>query len=329
MYEALGLTDRQADLYEYLVQGQVRHRPQISRELDLEDTVVQDLLNALQELGLVVKDPDDPAAFSVIAPDLSLEALIRRKEGELQRMRLHSALLADRYRLTAHGRQARDIVEVVRGPSEVDARVRLIERQVIGQIEVLSAPPYSGGFTPSEDELGLLARGVRSRVIYSSKALNQDHAVQTLEQFRKAGDEARILPEVPMKMLIADRRIALIPLSSGQDAAAIVVRPCGLLDALCSLFASLWEKAKPYTGADQLPRAAGLTEDDRQLLHLLTSGLKDEAAARHLGLSLRTVRRRVAALMDRTEANTRFQAGYLLGLGSTTAPGRTPSRPAD
>ncbi|MFI6494765.1 hypothetical protein [Streptomyces sp. NPDC050564] len=66
----------------------------------------------------------------------------------------------------------------------------------------------------------------------------------------------------------------------------------------------------------------------RQLLHLLTSGLKDEAAARHLGLSLRTVRRRIAALMDRTGANTRFQAGYLLGLGSTTAPGRKPSRPA-
>jgi hypothetical protein len=41
----------------------------------------------------------------------------------------------------------------------------------------------------------------------------------------------------------------------------------------------------------------------------LTSGLKDEAAARYLGLSLRTVRRRIAALMDRTGANTRFQAG--------------------
>lgn len=38
-------------------------------------------------------------------------------------------------------------------------------------------------------------------------------------------------------------------------------------------------------------------------------GSKDEALARQLGVSLRTVRRRVADLMDEFGATTRFQAG--------------------
>ena len=41
----------------------------------------------------------------------------------------------------------------------------------------------------------------------------------------------------------------------------------------------------------------------------LASGSKDEAAARALGMSLRTYRRRVAELMTAVGATSRFQAG--------------------
>ena len=41
------------------------------------------------------------------------------------------------------------------------------------------------------------------------------------------------------------------------------------------------------------------------------AGLKDEAAARQLGVSLRTVHRRTSVLMAELDARTRFQAGLL------------------
>lgn len=47
------------------------------------------------------------------------------------------------------------------------------------------------------------------------------------------------------------------------------------------------------------------------LLQLLADGAKDEAAARSLGVSVRTVRRMVADLMRRLDARSRFQAGIL------------------
>jgi DNA-binding NarL/FixJ family response regulator len=45
------------------------------------------------------------------------------------------------------------------------------------------------------------------------------------------------------------------------------------------------------------------------VLELLQLGLKDETIARQLGISLRTVRRRIAMVMDEVGATTRFQAG--------------------
>lgn len=48
---------------------------------------------------------------------------------------------------------------------------------------------------------------------------------------------------------------------------------------------------------------------DPRLLTMLSAGLKDEAIARQLAVSSRTVGRRVAELMDALGARTRFQAG--------------------
>jgi DNA-binding NarL/FixJ family response regulator len=45
------------------------------------------------------------------------------------------------------------------------------------------------------------------------------------------------------------------------------------------------------------------------LLALLLAGLKDDAIARQLGLSTRTMRRRMKHLLDLLGADNRFQAG--------------------
>ncbi|ADP82749.1 LuxR C-terminal-related transcriptional regulator [Pseudofrankia inefficax] len=68
-------------------------------------------------------------------------------------------------------------------------------------------------------------------------------------------------------------------------------------------------------GPDQ-PAADDATEQalsaaELLLLALLADGLKDEAVARALGVSVRTVRRMVAELMHRLDARSRFQAALL------------------
>jgi DNA-binding CsgD family transcriptional regulator len=60
-------------------------------------------------------------------------------------------------------------------------------------------------------------------------------------------------------------------------------------------------------------KAPHLDADGRVILEALGSGLTDESAAKRLGLSLRTYRRRVAELMAKLEADSRFQAGLRAG----------------
>jgi DNA-binding NarL/FixJ family response regulator len=79
-----------------------------------------------------------------------------------------------------------------------------------------------------------------------------------------------------------------------------------LVGAFISLFERVFAQALPVPSDDG-------GDTDSELLRLLGAGLKDEAIARYLGCSLRTVRRRVSALMDRYAVDTRFQLGAAVG----------------
>jgi DNA-binding NarL/FixJ family response regulator len=56
-----------------------------------------------------------------------------------------------------------------------------------------------------------------------------------------------------------------------------------------------------------------LSVDDGRLLSQLLAGLTDEAIAAHQGVSVRTVQRRVQALMSAAQARTRMQLAWHAG----------------
>lgn len=79
-----------------------------------------------------------------------------------------------------------------------------------------------------------------------------------------------------------------------------------MTEALQKLFELAWQQATPL---GQPVTDGELTEGERALTRLLAAGMKDEAVARHLGVSLRTLRRRVSDLQERLGAASRFQLG--------------------
>ncbi|WP_406476623.1 helix-turn-helix domain-containing protein [Streptomyces sp. NBC_01615] len=89
-----------------------------------------------------------------------------------------------------------------------------------------------------------------------------------------------------------------------------------LLDALLELFEIWWARGTPLNIASDgdvhpVPTPDGETSaPDSQLLSLLLSGLPDKAIASQLGVSLRTVQRRIRALMEATGSANRTQLGW-------------------
>lgn len=163
---------------------------------------------------------------------------------------------------------------------------------------------------PREDAMlgvirDLVASGRRSRAIYPVTALTEAPAM--LVARAEVGEQIRVLPEVPTRMFVIGTTHAVLPEPLGfADEPRSLVRQQGLVEAMTLLFELLWERAAPVPSLD---RGEARPDLRRFLLQQLASGAQDEQIARTLGISLRTVRRRVADVMTEVGADTRFQAG--------------------
>ncbi|WET77946.1 helix-turn-helix transcriptional regulator [Amycolatopsis sp. QT-25] len=131
-----------------------------------------------------------------------------------------------------------------------------------------------------------------------------------LDRMSRAGAEVRTDTEIPMDALVIDRTSVVLPAERGQAGSAVFRLP-GVVTATAGLFERIWQAAAPLVPLD-LPESGNasiLTGREQELLTLLFSGTTDESAAARLGISVRTVRRMVADIMNRLGARSRFQAG--------------------
>jgi DNA-binding NarL/FixJ family response regulator len=69
------------------------------------------------------------------------------------------------------------------------------------------------------------------------------------------------------------------------------------------------DSTAPTADADEVDREP--TDATRRLLQLMSTGAIDEAIARELGVSLRTVHRRITRLQDLLGVRSRFQLGVV------------------
>jgi len=156
--------------------------------------------------------------------------------------------------------------------------------------------------SPGKD--GLMLRKLMSPLVLADEAqraqLRRDAAI-TRVRISSAS--------LPHETIILDRRVAILagqPSPLGREY-TVTTSPV-LVGAVYSLFTAAWEAA---TDLDAYLRGEvpELVPEVREILRALGTGLTDETAARQLGTSLRTYRRRVAELMAALEAGSRFQAG--------------------
>lgn len=159
-------------------------------------------------------------------------------------------------------------------------------------------------------DIAAAKRGVRVRMLYqhTARAALSGHAY--ISAMTEAGGEVRTVDQLPERMFIFDREMAFIPKRTRPDRVpgALIVRDAVIVSFLCTLFEQFWIGAMPF-----VPEGPGYHDASsdlrRSIVSLLAQGLKDEAVAKRLGMSVRTCRRHIASLMQELGAESRFEAG--------------------
>ncbi|HEY3557500.1 MAG TPA: helix-turn-helix domain-containing protein [Kribbella sp.] len=306
--KVLGLNDDEIKVYRHLL----RTGPSSITELD--DAVpdradsIDNTLSGLVQAGLARRSGSDHSRYLPVPPDAGLEALTLRRESELKQARIDVLNAYDEFRRTVHNESTTHLIEVVTGNAIVE-RIHQIKGGAQREILAIDSPPYYIG-GPNQEEIDHLKRGVAYRVVYSPESVEvPGYLTENILPCVEAGEQARVLPDVPAKLTIIDGSIAYVSMSvrdTEVNRSLLIIRPSSLLTALIGMFELCWRNALPL-------HASVGTEDDRlepierRLLALLATGAADDTIARTLGISRRTFFRYLERLMNRTGASTRFQ----------------------
>lgn len=310
MLEALGLDADDIDVYRAVLQRPSSSVQEVADELALTAARVRRVIAKLEKLGLLARQGSEADRIVASPPAMALRPLLLDRERGLTRAQEALVELSDLYRRAAEERSAADVVDVVVGDDAVRQRVAQLQASATRQVRALVLSEIAL-VAPEEnvEEERALQRGVHYRVIVESGVLERPGFLAVAREGAAYGEEVRVLPTLPTRMFIADDDIALLPMHATGDRGfgALLVHPSGLLDLVMAIFEEYWLSATRFLSLDDA-RSSG-DQLDRDLLGLLLLGLTDSAAAAQLGVSLRTVQRRIADLMDQAGVATRIQLG--------------------
>jgi len=160
------------------------------------------------------------------------------------------ARLTPAYRAGREETDPLSYIEVLREPAAIGRRFAELETSVEREILVFTKPPYA--VDPANNVAGveLLARGVEARSVYERSVYDDAATVDAVRSFIHAGERARVVDELPLKLVLFDERIALFtmedPVAGTPGLTIMIVEHPGLAGLLKLAFERVWESGDDF-----------------------------------------------------------------------------------
>ena len=310
----LGIGDLEERVYRTLLSRRRVSAADLAADLPIHIGDATRLLAHLESLGLAAQLPESPRAYVAVAPELAIDALIKQRQHALEQARKAVPALAKTFAQASvdHAEQ-RPIIESVTNRAHLRHLLGQLHQSSRTDLMVFQKGPV---IVPGDQFMGDTVTETLVRTVSDESYLEAPGGLEGLYKDIARGEQARTFSRLPFKMVIADRRTALINLDAQDpDAPKILIHRSTLLEALCLLFEFVWEKATPIVTArdgEVKMKSDGNghgSESVQALIPLLSAGLNDKAIAQELNISASTLNRRMGELMSIYDARTRFQLG--------------------
>jgi hypothetical protein len=259
--------------------------------------------------------PKAPASLRAVPLDVAMMLIVAEMKEEA--IRSHQHLIQAYEKLsevkswprTADGECRDHLVQVITDPEEIMRRsgtmINSAEREYMSLGTLDTGMPLTEDFVVSAAPVR--REGLLVRAIYDQASVDHPVAFANIQRSMAAGEQARILPALPTKMLLIDKTAVLLPLNNTGTAGAVLFYAEPVVCGLADYFELLWSRAVPV-GCAGPPPGCPLTKEQHDVL-LLAQGLPHKAIQHKLDLGDRTLTRRVEAIMKALDTHSPFAAG--------------------
>jgi sugar-specific transcriptional regulator TrmB len=249
----LGLTGYEASAYIALTRRGQASAAEVARIADLPRQRIYDVLGGLVARGLATVSPGRPARYTAAPPEAALGQLFDEQRARLGRLEREVADTVSRltpaYRAGRAANDPLDFIEVLREPAVIAKRFGEFEASAEREILVFTKPPYAIEPDQNVEGLKLLERKIVARSVYERSIYDDPGNVAAVREFIAAGEQARVVDELPLKLVVIDERVAMFTMEdpvAGKPALTImIVEHPALARLLKVAFEAVWATGSP------------------------------------------------------------------------------------
>ena len=243
----LGLTSYEAKAYLSLIKRDSFTAAQVARQAALPRQRIYDVLASLMQKGLAVARPGTVVKYSATPPEIAINMLVQAHRQELLEMEQAGRTMIDMLKPAYEAGQTHtdplEYIEVLRDRRAINERFAELQAQVKEEILVFTKPPYAT--PPQENVDGLtVSRTHEARAVYEFGVFDDPDVAEGVRQFIEAGEDARFVPELPLKLVIIDETIVMFgmedPVAGSNDITIVVVEHSSLARVLKTAFDAIW-----------------------------------------------------------------------------------------
>lgn len=253
--EELGLNGSQARVLLAIIELGTSGSSEIARVAGVPRTAVYPLLQELAVKRLVAQvGSGGPATWACAGRQEVLDRLDAAQEERIarQRERAVRVRLGLEAMFPAAPSTTPPFVHVLPGLAQVKEAYHQLLSETATELLVLSGPPYTSYGPMNTHVVGLLERGVKIRVLFdpARDAASRAQRRRDVRAYKEAGVEARVLGDLPVKLVISDREavLAAIPDPASPDTGfptSLLVRSTRFAGVQATAFESYWAAGRP------------------------------------------------------------------------------------
>jgi sugar-specific transcriptional regulator TrmB len=261
----LGLTTYEARAYVTLIRRESFTAAQIARTAGLPRQRIYDVLASLVEKGLASARPGTVVKYAALAPNLAVERLVAGRRASMAALEREAGEVIGRlgpeYQAGRAHSDPLEYIEVLRDRGAINERFAELQGSVKREILVFTKPPYAT--PPQENVEGIeVARSHVARSVYEIDILDDDAIARGIKRFIDAGEEARFVEHVPLKLVIIDEATVLFgmqdPMAGAEDLTIMVVEHPALAQTLKLAFNRVWDSGLEFDAAMDCRRGVTL-----------------------------------------------------------------------
>ncbi|MBN1968566.1 MAG: hypothetical protein JXR48_06055 [Candidatus Delongbacteria bacterium] len=248
----VGLTEHEARTYLILLKKDSISASEIAQLTKINRSNVYGVLGGLVLKGLCEELPGKVRKFRALNPANSFENLKTDYLHKISKINDLADILTLEYESNEKAINPLDFITVLTSRSSIMDKIMKFHHTAEEEVKVFSKQPFAFSIESNMEKMTELVkagtkRGVKYRVIYEVEG-NEDREelLKSIKTFEKMGEIVRVLPKLPMKLMIFDDKVTIFSLKNSselsKDFTSMIIEHRDHALGLSEMFEAYWEK---------------------------------------------------------------------------------------